>query len=117
MTSTIRVAVAIEQSGIVCVKAGDGLFEGEGDDGFGVAAVALPFDDLGVADGHEEGQGALFKRVAHHAPLQKVVKCKLNQGTFNSFLTTHSHRRGNQDQELFFLNWSSEVVLLVSDDR
>ena len=40
------------------------------DDSLGGAAVALPFDDLGVADGHEEGQGALFKRVAHHAPLK-----------------------------------------------
>ena len=51
-------------------EASDGLFEGVRDDRFGGAAVALPLDDLGVADGHEEGQGALFKRVAHHAPLK-----------------------------------------------
>ena len=50
-------------------EACDGLFEGEGDDSFGGAAVALPLDDLGVADGHEEGQRALLERVAHHAPL------------------------------------------------
>ena len=51
-------------------EAGDGLVEGEGDDGVGGVAVALPLGDLGEADGHEEGQGTLLEGIAHHAPLQ-----------------------------------------------